>query len=76
MRLAVDQRDVLQMLANAADGCTVPALLDYGYTVTTLRRLVRSQLAVAERVHIPGVRRSLTAVRLRISDAGRRALAG
>jgi hypothetical protein len=74
MVLTNSQREALKLLANAADGYTVPFMLGRGCSVVALRRLTRCGLAITDRVRGPGKRR-LTIARLRISDAGRRALA-
>jgi hypothetical protein len=74
MVLTTGQRQALELLADAAHGCTVPLMLGRGCDVVALRHLARYRLAVADRVRVPGNRRD-TVVRLRISDAGRSALA-
>jgi hypothetical protein len=73
MVLTTSQRQALKLLANAADGCTVPRMLGYGCSIAALRQLARCRL-VSTDVRVPGDRR-LTEVRIRISDAGRKALA-
>jgi hypothetical protein len=75
MALTPSQREALELLANAAGGYTVPFMLSQGCSVAALRHLARCRLAVTDRVHVPGNRRTLTVARLRISDAGRKALA-
>jgi hypothetical protein len=75
MVLTTGQREALKLLANAADGYTVPFMLSHGCSVTALRRLARCRLAITDRVRVPGERATLTIARLRISDAGRKALA-
>jgi hypothetical protein len=75
MILTTSQREALELLANAADGYTVPFMLEHGCSVTELRRLSRCGLAITDRVRVPGRPRSTTVARLRISDAGRKALA-
>jgi hypothetical protein len=72
--LATDQHEALKLLANALHGCTVPFLLDRGCSVVALRHLVRQRLAIADRLRVPGQRKSATVVRFRISKAGRQAL--
>jgi hypothetical protein len=74
MVLTTSQREALELLAEAADGYTVPLMFSYGCSVAALRRLTRCGLAITDRVRLPGKRR-LTVARLRISDAGRKALA-
>jgi hypothetical protein len=75
MVLTSSQREALNRLANAGEGCTVPALVRSGCAVEELRDLARSRLAIAERVRGPGTLRAPTVIRIRISDAGRKALA-
>jgi hypothetical protein len=74
MVLTHSQREALKLLASKADGYTVPFMLSHGCTVTALRRLARCGLAVTDRVGVPGKPKVATVVRLRISDAGRKAL--
>jgi len=75
MVLTNNQREALKLLANAADGYTVPFMLNHGRSVTALRRLARCGLATTDRVRVPGRRGAPAIARLRISDAGRKALA-
>jgi hypothetical protein len=60
---------------DAAHGCTVPFMLNHGCSVAALRHLARRRLAITDRVHVPGKPKSVTVVRLRINDAGLKALA-
>jgi hypothetical protein len=53
----------------------VPALVRSGCTVEELRDLARSRLTITERVREPGTLRAPSVMRVRISDAGRKALA-
>jgi hypothetical protein len=73
--LTTNQRPALTLLANATYGCTVPFMLSHGCTIAALRRLARSRLTITDRVREPGKPGTLTVVRLRISNAGRKALA-
>jgi hypothetical protein len=50
-------------------------MLSRGCTLAVLRHLARSRLTITDRVRVPGERRGLTVARLRISNAGRKALA-
>ena len=72
--LAPDQHAALELLADSAQGCTVPILLASGCSVASLRRLARQRLAIADRVRVSREPRSGTVVRFRISKAGRKAL--
>jgi hypothetical protein len=54
--LTNSQREALKLLANAADGYTVPFMLSRGCSVAALRRLARCRLVVTDRVREPGKR--------------------
>jgi len=75
MELTSSQTQALKLLTSTAEGSTVPALVRNGCTVEELRHLGRSRLIITERVSGSVTRRAPTAVRVRISDAGRKALA-
>jgi hypothetical protein len=49
---ATYQLEALKLLANAAQGCTVPFLLDHGCSVAALRHLARRRLAITDRVPV------------------------
>ena len=73
--LTSNQQRALTLLANAPYGCTVPYMLNHGCTFAALRRLARSRLTITDRVREPGKPGTLTIVRLRISNLGRKVLA-
>jgi hypothetical protein len=73
--LTTNQRRALTLVANATYGCTVPYMRSHGCTVAVLRHLARSRLTITDRVREAGKPGTLTVVRLRISNAGRKALA-
>ena len=75
MVLTSSQREALRLLADAGEGSTVPALVRRGCTVQELHRLVRDGLASAERMQARGKPPSRAVLYLRISRAGRDALA-
>jgi hypothetical protein len=75
MFLTTGEREALKLLANAADGYTVPFMLSHGCAVEALRRLMRCKLVITDRVRAPGRRGAPFIARLRISDAGSKALA-
>jgi hypothetical protein len=75
MVLTSSQTQALKLLADAAEGSTVPALVRHGCTIEELRHLAQSRLTITERVGGSGTLRAPTVVRVRISDAGRKALA-
>jgi hypothetical protein len=74
MLLTRSQREALELLANAGEGSTVPALVRGGCTAEELHRLVRSGLVRAERIQVRGKPPPSADFHLRISDTGRRAL--
>jgi hypothetical protein len=75
MALTRSQRKGLELIANAGEGLTVPALVRGGCTAKELHRLVRDGLVKAERIRVWGKAPSPADFHLRISDAGRKALA-
>jgi hypothetical protein len=75
MTLTNNEQQALKLLSDAANGCTVPFMLSCGCSVAALRHLARCRLAITDRVPVKGKPKSATVVRLRISDAGREALA-
>jgi hypothetical protein len=77
MRLGAEQRRMLEMLADAGlRGCTGATLLARGFKVDMLADLVRDGLATAHRETMRAGGRKIKVARVRITDAGRRALAG
>jgi hypothetical protein len=75
MVLTRSQREALQLLAEAGEGSTVPALVRRGCAPKDLHRLVRGGLVRAERIRVRGKPPSPADFHLRISEAGRKALA-
>lgn len=73
--LTTGQQQALRLLAGAAQGCTVPFMLNHGCSIAALRHLAHCRLAITDRVHVPGKPKSATVARLRISDAGLKAMA-
>ena len=77
-RVMVSKRNqwkALRLLANAGVGSTMPALVRRGCTVDELQRLVRDGLVSAEPIQVQGKRPTPADFYLRVSDAGRKALA-
>jgi hypothetical protein len=70
-----DERRLLKMLAESADGCTDALLVAHGIDFDLMLRLVRERLATAtpERTFAAG--KPVEVTRVRITDTGRRALA-
>jgi hypothetical protein len=74
-RLGVDQRRVLQLLARSKNGHTEALLRAHGVTTAMLTVLVRDGFATAT-PEIARGKRPIKSVRMRITDDGRRAIAG
>jgi hypothetical protein len=70
--LTSDQRRALDMLAGSHHGCTEAILRAQGFSVELLADLMRTGLAKAE----PETTQAGPRVRIRITDAGKPALAG
>jgi hypothetical protein len=76
MSLVVDQREALNLLARSTHGYRESILLAHGFPIEMLRRLMRDGLVIAEREPAHVNRRAIVVTRVRITDAGRRALVG
>jgi hypothetical protein len=70
-----DRRRALALLASSPKGHDEAILLAHGFTSTLLAALVRTGLAIRKSKHI-GSMRQIEVVRLTITEAGRRVLAG
>jgi hypothetical protein len=72
--MSTDERRLLELLAGSADGSTDAVLVAHGFDSDLMARLVRERLATAtpERVFAGG--KPIEVTRVRITDAGRRAL--
>jgi hypothetical protein len=76
-QLNAAQRRALELLADAGEqGCTGARLFNHGFTVGMLADLVWSGLATGHRGTVRVGHRKIKVARLRITDAGRRALEG
>jgi hypothetical protein len=75
MAITPKQREALRMLAGSPDGCTVTTLMARGYAIVALHDLVRNGFATAHRENVGAGQRVVGVTRLRITDAGRRAVA-
>ena len=71
-----DRRRALELLASCRDGCTEAIMLAHGFTVDQLVELVRGGLATAHAERMVAGGRSMEIARVRITEAGRRALGG
>jgi len=65
-----DRRRVLELLAGSRDGCSD------GFTIEQMVELVRAGLATATAERVVAGRRTIEVTRVRITEAGRRALTG
>jgi hypothetical protein len=70
-----DRRRALELLAASRDGCTEAIMLAHGFTVAQMVELVRAGLATATAERVATGGRMVEVARVRITDAGRRALA-
>jgi hypothetical protein len=75
MAIAADQRWALDMLAGSPRGVTESVMLAHGFTVGLLAGLVRDGLATAASDIVLAGKRKVQVTRVRITDAGRLALA-
>jgi hypothetical protein len=65
-----------RLLAGSPHGCTEETLRAHGFTVRLLARIVRARLAVTKPEIVKAGGRTLSMLRLTITDTGRQALAG
>jgi hypothetical protein len=70
-----DRRRVLELLASCPDGCTEALMLAHGFTIEQMVELVRTGLATATAERFVAAGLKLEIARVRITQAGRRALA-
>jgi hypothetical protein len=71
-----DRRRALELLATSPDGATEAIMLAHGFTVDQMVELVRAGLASATPERVVAGKRATQVTRVRITEAGRRALAG
>jgi hypothetical protein len=69
-----DQRRALELLADSMRGLTKSIMLMPGFTADRLAGLVRDGLATAKLENVRAGGRSIEVTRLRITNAGRRAI--
>jgi hypothetical protein len=75
-RFDTSRRRALELIAGGgAEGCTGAIMLAHGFTIKQLVQLVRAGLATATTGHVVRDRRSIKIARMRITEAGRQALA-
>jgi hypothetical protein len=69
------RRRALELLAASRDGCTEAMMLAHGFTIPQMVELVRTGLATATAERVVAGKQRLEVATLRITVAGRRALA-
>jgi hypothetical protein len=74
--LQSDRRRALEVLAASQDGATEAILLAHGITVPQVVELVRAGLATVHAERVVAAGRAMEVACVRITDAGRWALAG
>jgi hypothetical protein len=75
-RLSLKARQALELLAVDQRGLADALLLTYGFTRDLLAGLVGTGLATAQRQTVKAGGKTIRVVRIRITEAGRRALEG
>ena len=70
-----DRRRALELLAASRDGPTGAVMLAHGFTVPLMVELVRAGLATAKAERMTAGGRTIKVATVRITEAGRRALA-
>ncbi len=76
-QLSAEQRRALKLLADAGEhGCTGANLFNHGFSVRLFADLVSHGLATGHRETVRVGYRKIQVARIRITDAGRRALEG
>jgi hypothetical protein len=74
-RLTDEQRRALRLLARSPNGCTEALMLAHGFESAMLGDLVLNGLAVAVDHRTMAGRRRIKVIWLRITEAGRKAIA-
>jgi hypothetical protein len=74
--LTQEQRRALQLLSRSPNGCTEALMMAHGFEIAMLSRLVLDGLAAAADHSAMVGRRRMKVTWLRITNAGRKAIAG
>lgn len=74
--LEADRRRALELLASCRDGCTEAIMLAHGFGIQHVVELVRAGLATARAERVVAGGRTIDVARVRVTEAGRRTLAG
>jgi hypothetical protein len=69
-----NRRRALELLVSCRDGCTEAIMIAHGFTIEQMVELVRAGLASATAERVVAGRRTMEIARVRITEAGRRAL--
>ena len=69
-------REALELLASDADGATEAFMHGHGFSLRTLVALVHARLATIQRESVNAGGERVVATRIKITDAGRKALKG
>jgi hypothetical protein len=64
----------LELLASCPDGCNEAIMLAHGFTIAQMVELIRAGLATAGTERMVAGGKSIEVARVRITEAGRRAL--
>jgi hypothetical protein len=70
-----DERRLLELLAESAEGCTDALLMARGFKLDVLISVVRAEFATAKPERTFAAGKPVERTRVQITDAGRRALA-
>ena len=70
-----DRRRALELLAGSPEGCTMAMMQAHGFSIDVLVELVKVGLATTKRERMVAGRRQTDVARVRITEAGRQALA-
>ena len=70
-----DRRRALELLRTSLNGCTEALMLANGFPVEMLVELIRTGLASAQAEHMMAGGKQIEVARVRITEAGRKALA-
>jgi len=70
-----ERRRALELLAASPDGCSEAIMLAHGFTVDFLVDLIRTGMATTRIESVVAGGRAMEVARVRITEAGRRALA-
>ena len=74
-RRNAERRRALELLAASSDGCTAAILLAHGFKSDRLVELINAGLASVSTERVVADDRAMQVTRVRITDAGRQALA-